>query len=110
MMCLRSVFIYCHTGVVTCLHMDSTGEYLVTGSADTTCKVWRVAKLRTDSQPVQCLYGHDGEVTSVAISTEYDMVVSGSKVRCSHIIIMMLHANLPCKKYYSSNFCKIKKS
>ena len=81
----------------------------MTGSADTTCKVWRVAKLRTDSQPVQCLYGHDGEVTSVAISTEYDMVVSGSKVRCSHIIIMMLHANLPFKKILFKQFLQNKK-
>lgn len=39
-----------------------------------------MARLREDTKPVQCLYGHDDELTSVAISTEYDMVVSGSKV------------------------------
>lgn len=31
-------------------------------------------------KPVQVLYGHDAEVTCVAISTELDMAVSGSKV------------------------------
>lgn len=31
-------------------------------------------------KPVQVLYGHDDEVTCVAISTELDMAVSGSKV------------------------------
>lgn len=32
-------------------------------------------------RPVQILCGHDQEVTCVAISTELDMAVSGSKVR-----------------------------
>lgn len=32
-------------------------------------------------RPVQVLCGHDQEVTCVAISTELDMAVSGSKVR-----------------------------
>lgn len=31
-------------------------------------------------KPIQVLYGHDAEVTCVAISTELDMAVSGSKV------------------------------
>lgn len=32
-------------------------------------------------RPTQTLYGHDDEVTAVAISSELDMAVSGSKVR-----------------------------
>lgn len=32
-------------------------------------------------RPVQVLCGHDQEVTCVAISTELDMAVSGSKVK-----------------------------
>lgn len=32
-------------------------------------------------KPLQILYGHTDEVTSVGISTELDMAVSGSKVR-----------------------------
>lgn len=31
-------------------------------------------------KPVQVLYGHTDEVVSVAISTELDMAVSGSRV------------------------------
>ena len=41
-----------------------------------------------DSKPLQILYGHDDEVTSVAISVELDLLVSGSKVEnpcyCRH--------------------------
>ncbi len=32
-------------------------------------------------KPLQILYGHDDKVTSVAISVELDLLVSGSKVR-----------------------------
>lgn len=66
--------------MVTCLDLDAAGGHLVTGSTDTTCKVWSVQKQNIVDQPLQCLYGHDDCVTCVAISTEYDMVVSGSKV------------------------------
>lgn len=41
-------------------------------------------------KPLQILYGHTDEVTSVGISTELDMAVSGSKVR-----ILMLFPSLP---------------
>ena len=33
-----------------------------------------------NNKPVQILYGHDDEVTCVAISVELDLAVSGSKV------------------------------
>jgi len=72
-------------GVVTCLHLDPNGEQLITGSADTTCKIWTVSRTSgVMDQPTQCLYGHDDEVTCVVISSEYDMAVSGSKVRSTH--------------------------
>ncbi|KAG9337759.1 hypothetical protein JZ751_028257 [Albula glossodonta] len=57
--------------VVTCLALDLCGIYLISGSRDTTCIVWQVIQ--------QVLCGHDQEVTCVAISTELDMAVSGSK-------------------------------
>ncbi|XP_061443028.1 LOW QUALITY PROTEIN: neurobeachin-like protein 2 [Rhineura floridana] len=73
-----------HIDVVTCLALDLCGIYLISGSGDTTCMVWQVLQQGGFScglapKPVQVLYGHDDEVTCVAISTELDMAVSGSK-------------------------------
>uniref|UniRef100_A0A8D0HAD2 Neurobeachin like 2 n=1 Tax=Sphenodon punctatus TaxID=8508 RepID=A0A8D0HAD2_SPHPU len=73
-----------HIDVVTCLALDLCGIYLISGSRDTTCMVWQVLQQGGFScglapKPIQVLYGHDDEVTCVGISTELDMVVSGSK-------------------------------
>uniref|UniRef100_A0A2I4B951 Neurobeachin-like protein 2 n=1 Tax=Austrofundulus limnaeus TaxID=52670 RepID=A0A2I4B951_AUSLI len=73
-----------HIDVVTCLALDLCGIYLISGSRDTSCIVWQVLQQGGFSsglspRPVQLLCGHDQEVTCVAISTELDMAVSGSK-------------------------------
>ncbi|XP_030052735.1 neurobeachin-like protein 2 isoform X1 [Microcaecilia unicolor] len=73
-----------HIDVVTCLALDLCGIYLISGSRDTTCMIWQVLQQGGLScglapKPVQVLYGHDEEVTCVALSTELDMAVSGSK-------------------------------
>uniref|UniRef100_A0A671PMP1 Neurobeachin-like protein 2 n=1 Tax=Sinocyclocheilus anshuiensis TaxID=1608454 RepID=A0A671PMP1_9TELE len=73
-----------HIDVVTCLALDLCGIYLISGSRDTTCMVWQVLQQGGFSsglspRPVQVLCGHDQEVTCVAISTELDMAISGSK-------------------------------
>lgn len=73
-----------HIDVVTCLALDLCGIYLISGSRDTSCIVWQVLQQGGFSsglspRPVQILCGHDQEVTCVAISTELDMAVSGSK-------------------------------
>uniref|UniRef100_A0A8C4XCF7 Neurobeachin-like protein 2 n=1 Tax=Erpetoichthys calabaricus TaxID=27687 RepID=A0A8C4XCF7_ERPCA len=73
-----------HIDIVTCLAIDLFGIYLISGSRDTTCMVWQVQQQGGFAsglapKPVQVLYGHDDEVTCVAISTELDMAVSGSK-------------------------------
>ncbi|CAL8247132.1 unnamed protein product [Lota lota] len=73
-----------HIDVVTCLALDLCGIYLISGSRDTSCIVWQVLQQAGFSsgispRPVQVLCGHDQEVTCVAISTELDMAVSGSK-------------------------------
>ncbi|KAJ8290724.1 hypothetical protein GJAV_G00016740 [Gymnothorax javanicus] len=73
-----------HIDVVTCLALDLCGIYLISGSRDTTCIVWQVLQQGgfcsgLAPRPVQVLCGHDQEVTCVAISTELDMAVSGSK-------------------------------
>ncbi|KAJ3598621.1 hypothetical protein NHX12_002126 [Muraenolepis orangiensis] len=73
-----------HIDVVTCLALDLCGIYLISGSRDTSCIVWEVLQQAGFSsgispRPVQVLCGHDQEVTCVAISTELDMAISGSK-------------------------------
>ncbi|XP_039972846.1 neurobeachin-like protein 2 isoform X5 [Xiphias gladius] len=73
-----------HIDIVTCLALDLCGIYLISGSRDTSCIVWQVLQQGGFSsglspRPVQVLCGHDQEVTCVAISTELDMAVSGSK-------------------------------
>uniref|UniRef100_A0A286Y0J3 Neurobeachin-like protein 2 n=1 Tax=Cavia porcellus TaxID=10141 RepID=A0A286Y0J3_CAVPO len=74
----------CHLDVVTCLALDTCGIYLISGSRDTTCMVWRLLQqgglsIGLAPKPVQVLYGHEAAVSCVAISTELDMAVSGSE-------------------------------
>ncbi|XP_046670158.1 neurobeachin-like protein 1 isoform X2 [Homalodisca vitripennis] len=69
-----------HFDLVTCIALDNCGWYLVSGSQDCTCVVWDISQLASAPlKPVQTLYGHDQPVTTVAIATELDLVVSGSK-------------------------------
>lgn len=73
-----------HLDIVTCLALDTCGIYLISGSRDTTCMVWRLLQQSGLSaglapKPVQVLYGHVAAVSCVAISTELDMAVSGSE-------------------------------
>ncbi|CAF4197890.1 unnamed protein product [Rotaria socialis] len=80
-----------HSDIITCLTLDSTGSILVTGSRDTTCVVWNISS--NDSRnsnnindqesssfisPAVTLYGHTSTITCVHVSTELDLVVSGS--------------------------------
>ncbi|XP_076122113.1 neurobeachin-like protein 2 isoform X1 [Alosa pseudoharengus] len=73
-----------HIDIVTCLALDLCGIYLISGSRDCSCIIWQVQQQGGLSsglspKPVQVLSGHDQEVTCVAISTELDMAISGSK-------------------------------
>ncbi|XP_063076336.1 neurobeachin-like protein 2 isoform X2 [Engraulis encrasicolus] len=73
-----------HIDIVTCLALDLCGIYLISGSRDCSCIIWQVQQQGGFSsglspKPVQVLCGHDQEVTCVAMSTELDMAVSGSK-------------------------------
>ena len=72
-----------HTDIITCLALDSTGYILVTGSRDTTCVIWNLSNTNEQESnallsPVLTLYGHTNEITSIAVSIELDLVVSGS--------------------------------
>jgi WD40 repeat protein len=83
---LKSKTIYSiihHTDVITCLALDSTGYILVTGSCDTTCVIWNLSltndqDLTSFIQPERTLCGHRDEITCVAVSSELDLVISGS--------------------------------
>nr|XP_044992261.1 LOW QUALITY PROTEIN: neurobeachin-like protein 2 [Jaculus jaculus] len=73
-----------HLDIVTCLALDTYGIYLISGSRDTTCMVWRLLQqgglsVGLAPKPVQVLYGHETAVSCVAIRTELDMAVSGSE-------------------------------
>ncbi|KAJ5068656.1 beach domain-containing protein lvsc [Anaeramoeba ignava] len=68
-----------HKDIVTCLKFEK--NILVTGSRDTTVMLWKFnTKIgQFDQEPINILYGHDDEVNCVDISTNLDVVVSGSK-------------------------------
>ncbi|EEC02964.1 nbeal1, putative [Ixodes scapularis] len=88
-----------HKDVVTSLAMDSCGMYLMSGSRDTTCILWELNQQATSgsflpNKPFQTLCGHDDEVTCVAVVTELDMALSGSKVALltvSHLGFICIH-------------------
>jgi WD40 repeat protein len=79
-----------HTDIITCLTLDSTGYILVTGSRDATCIIWQWSfndnrNININDQdttslitPEITLYGHTDEITCVGVSSELDLVVSGS--------------------------------
>uniref|UniRef100_A0A8C3FXZ2 Neurobeachin like 1 n=1 Tax=Chrysemys picta bellii TaxID=8478 RepID=A0A8C3FXZ2_CHRPI len=73
-----------HMDIVTCLAIDFCGIHLISGSRDTTCMIWQIVQqggvpVGLAPKPLQILYGHTDEVSSVSISTELDMVVSGAR-------------------------------
>lgn len=79
--------IWRHKDLVTCVAVDELDKMVVVGSKDTTLTVWDIDqtgnsnKLPVSTQPRNILYGHDDEVTCVAVCGDLDIVVSGSKDR-----------------------------
>lgn len=72
-----------HTDIITCLSLDSTGYILVTGSRDTTSIIWYLSSLldqdsNTFLHPERILHGHRSEISSLCVSSELDLVVTGS--------------------------------
>eukprot|EP00002_Diphylleia_rotans_P030306 TRINITY_DN6216_c0_g1_i2.p1 TRINITY_DN6216_c0_g1~~TRINITY_DN6216_c0_g1_i2.p1 ORF type:complete len:2958 (-),score=456.23 TRINITY_DN6216_c0_g1_i2:383-9256(-) len=73
-----------HRGRVTCI---AAGEgYIATGSQDCTIHVWQMdlpvydySSLTIPERPTHILYGHDDEITGIAINTALDLIVSTSK-------------------------------
>uniref|UniRef100_A0A8C5N2A9 Neurobeachin like 1 n=1 Tax=Leptobrachium leishanense TaxID=445787 RepID=A0A8C5N2A9_9ANUR len=71
-----------HMDIVTCLSTDYCGIHLISGSRDATCMIWQIGQPGVIiAKPVQILYGHTDEISSVGINTELDIAVSGAKDR-----------------------------
>ena len=73
--------LYQHKNVVSCMELD--GKFLATGGRDTTVVIWKLERkggacTGLKPHPSAILYGHNSEVTCVALSQELDVVVSGS--------------------------------
>ncbi|KAJ5079919.1 beach domain-containing protein lvsc [Anaeramoeba ignava] len=67
-----------HLDIVNCSKMN--WKYIVTGSQDTTVIVWEIdlKEGKVKEIPKHIFFEHEKEVKSVAISIEYDIVLSGS--------------------------------
>lgn len=69
-------FTVSHSQEVTCLALSADSLHLITGSRDTSLKVWQLA----GGKLAQVLVGHTDDVTCVSVSvTNKSLVVSGSK-------------------------------
>jgi len=93
---IRSII--AHDDVVTCLALSEDGKVLVTGSRDTTVNSWDIDfgsgsssnynpntfsssnySITIPKKPSNIFYGHDSDITTVAVNREYDLLISGSK-------------------------------
>ncbi|XP_010474048.1 PREDICTED: BEACH domain-containing protein B-like [Camelina sativa] len=87
-----------HKDVVSCVAVTADSSILATGSYDTTVMVWDVIRMRTPEKrvrntqadvmrkdivladaPSHILCGHDDIITCLYVSTDLDIVISGSK-------------------------------
>lgn len=70
-----------HLDMVTCLWLDYRGVYMMSGSYDSTCIIWKISTSGSfKAQPVHILHGHEDLVTCVHLNTELDVALSSSKV------------------------------
>ncbi|CAI5488721.1 unnamed protein product [Closterium sp. Naga37s-1] len=77
-----------HSDLVTCLSVSNDGNWLATGSRDTTVMIWRIDHLGAhthaqgdpfiSSKPRAVLCSHDDAVTAVIASSELDLILSAS--------------------------------
>ena len=70
-----------HTGQVNCLTFSSDGESLVSGSHDSTVKLWDIQT----GGIVKTFHGHTLQVQSVSISADYARISSGSDDKTIHL-------------------------
>jgi WD40 repeat protein len=83
---------------------------------DATCMIWQIlqeyeSSANIDPKPLHILYGHTDTVTSVGISNELDMVVSGSvdgtinihTIRKGHFVKSISFQNEKISKFLNVN-------
>ena len=86
-----------HLGAVNCLALDEAGELAVTGSKDSTVRVWCLSKQQAHAQPPQLhsasgsggktlslqatLCGHSNEVLCVDVAAQLGILLSGGADR-----------------------------
>ena len=63
-----------HVGTVLCGAVSPDGDYIVSGSDDTTIRIWGV-KTREE---LDVLYGHSSAVTSLTFTPDGKRIISGS--------------------------------
>ena len=63
-----------HTGTVWTLVCTNDFEYIVTGSRDTTVRIWSIRENRQES----VLHGHTSHVRSLAITRNNKYIISAS--------------------------------
>jgi hypothetical protein len=94
--------LWSHKDTVTCLAISEDGAILVTGSKDTTVRIWAALPGRAIfTTPLMALNDHDDEVVSVAINAALGVVASSSKdcsiilhyLNSSEIIASIRHPN-----------------
>lgn len=95
-----------HTDIVSCLaHAKDFGRHwLVTGSRDCTLMVWEVypdREVPLGSHPRFILHGHDDAVSTVAVSTDFGIIVSGSDD--GTIIVHNLHSGVYVRSIVVAN-------
>ena len=71
-----------HTGYIWSAVYSSNGARIVTGSVDTTIRIWDAESGATVGEP---LTGHNGAVHSVAYSPDGQHIISGSSDRTIQI-------------------------
>ena len=67
-------FIKEHNGGFWCLAVSENGQLLISGSMDTTVRVWDL----NDQRQLACFTEHKGDVSSVALSKDCCLAISGS--------------------------------
>ncbi|KAK8807070.1 hypothetical protein WA158_003829 [Blastocystis sp. Blastoise] len=64
--------------IVSCLCISPDGSILISGSCDSTVKVWIFKKDTKEITLKKAIYGHDDTVTNVSINRELDLIASAS--------------------------------
>ena len=71
---IQKKFLETHNGGFKCIGVSRDGNNLVTGSEDSTVRVWNLA----GRKQIACLAGHKSEVRCLALLSDFSLTISGS--------------------------------